>query len=111
MEAGVKYLILGALSTGFLVYGIAWIYGTLGSTHLETISAAVLKCEFDPTYLHIGIALILIAFGFEVGHIAGNIAAGHGFTVSPEAGVDLRTGWVSPLYPLLLAGIFKLVGA
>ena len=29
LEAGVKYLILGALSTGFLVYGIAWLYGAL----------------------------------------------------------------------------------
>jgi NADH-quinone oxidoreductase subunit N len=67
LEAGVKYLILGALSTGFLVYGIAWIYGTLGSTHLETISAAVLKGEFNPTFLLFGIALILIALGFKVG--------------------------------------------
>ena len=31
LEAGVKYLILGALSTGFLVYGIAWVYGTTGT--------------------------------------------------------------------------------
>lgn len=67
LEAGVKYLILGALSTGFLVYGIAWIYGTLGSTHLDTISAAVLKGEFNPTFLLFGIALILIALGFKVG--------------------------------------------
>ncbi len=67
LEAGVKYLILGALSTGFLVYGIAWIYGTLGSTHLDTISAAVLKGGFNPTFLLFGIALILIALGFKVG--------------------------------------------
>jgi hypothetical protein len=50
------------------------------------------------------------AFGFEVGHIAGNIAAGHGFTVSPDGQVFQPTAWVSPLYPLLLAGIFKLFG-
>lgn len=51
------------------------------------------------------------AFGFEVGHIAGNIAAGHGFSVSPDGEVFLPTAWVSPLYPLLLAAIFKLFGA
>ena len=32
LEAGVKYLILGALSTGFLVYGLAWLFGLTGQT-------------------------------------------------------------------------------
>jgi hypothetical protein len=50
-------------------------------------------------------------FGFEVGHIAGNLAAGHGFAVSREAGVYIPTAWVSPLYPLLIAGVFKVFGA
>jgi hypothetical protein len=58
-----------------------------------------------------GIVANGFAFGFEVGHIAGNIAAGHGFTVSPDSEVYLPTAWVSPLYPLILAGIFKLFGA
>ena len=35
LEAGVKYLILGALSTGFLVYGITWIFGLTGETNLD----------------------------------------------------------------------------
>src|SRR6478752_5696424 len=38
LEAGVKYLILGALSTGFLVYGITWIFGLTGETNLARIS-------------------------------------------------------------------------
>jgi NADH-quinone oxidoreductase subunit N len=38
LEAGVKYLILGALSTGFLVYGIAWVYGATGTTHIPTLT-------------------------------------------------------------------------
>ena len=37
LEAGVKYLILGALSTGFLVYGITWIFGITGETHLDKV--------------------------------------------------------------------------
>ena len=35
LEAGVKYLILGALSTGFIVYGITWIFGVTGQTALS----------------------------------------------------------------------------
>ncbi|WP_018969133.1 NADH-quinone oxidoreductase subunit N [Rubritalea marina] len=38
LEAGAKYLILGALSTGFLVYGIAWVYGATQTTHLPSIT-------------------------------------------------------------------------
>ncbi|MGH8102642.1 MAG: proton-conducting transporter membrane subunit, partial [Chthoniobacterales bacterium] len=33
LEAGVKYLVLSALSTGFLVYGITWIFGATGETN------------------------------------------------------------------------------
>ena len=36
LEAGVKYLILSALSTGFLVYGITWIFGVTGETNLAS---------------------------------------------------------------------------
>jgi NADH-quinone oxidoreductase subunit N len=38
LEAGVKYLILSALSTGFLVYGITWIFGVTGETNLSRIA-------------------------------------------------------------------------
>ncbi|MEY2558759.1 MAG: NADH-quinone oxidoreductase subunit, partial [Verrucomicrobiota bacterium] len=41
LEAGVKYLILSALSTGFLVYGITWIFGVTGETNLARVSAAL----------------------------------------------------------------------
>ena len=43
LEAGVKYLILSALSTGFLVYGITWIFGVTGETNLDRIVAALAK--------------------------------------------------------------------
>src|ERR1051325_6772136 len=42
LEAGVKYLILGALSTGFLVYGITWIFGLPGETTLPAVPAKLL---------------------------------------------------------------------
>jgi NADH-quinone oxidoreductase subunit N len=35
LEAGVKYLVLSALATGFLVYGITWIFGATGETNLQ----------------------------------------------------------------------------
>src|SRR5881628_3901622 len=38
LEAGTKYLVLSALSTAFLVYGIAWIFGATGQTNLYRIA-------------------------------------------------------------------------
>jgi NADH-quinone oxidoreductase subunit N len=66
LEAGVKYLILGAMSTGFLVYGITWIFGVTGETNLAAIRAVLEHKEIAQTPLLFGIVLILIALGFKV---------------------------------------------
>lgn len=70
LEAGVKYLILGALSTGFLVYGIAWIYGCTGTLNLDTIGGLLNdgRAGAVPAKpLLFGIALVLVGLGFKVG--------------------------------------------
>jgi hypothetical protein len=48
-------------------------------------------------------------FGWEMGRIARALATGHGFA-SPFNGSSGPTAWTPPLYPLLLAGVFKLFG-
>src|SRR6185503_15764087 len=40
-EAGLKYFVLGALSSGLLLYGASLVYGFAGSTHFPVIAAAV----------------------------------------------------------------------
>ncbi len=67
LEAGVKYLILGALSTGFLVYGIAWVYGNTGTMSLEKLGH--LEHVANPTGLLFGIALVLVGLGFKMGAV------------------------------------------
>jgi len=67
LEAGVKFLILGALSTGFLVYGIAWMYGATGSTNLAEIGQNI--TEENATYLLFGLALVLISLAFKAGAV------------------------------------------
>lgn len=67
LEAGTKYLILGALSTGFLVYGIAWIFGATGQTNLARIAAFLPEMPAaSQTSLLFGIALVLVGLGFKV---------------------------------------------
>ncbi|HSI14670.1 MAG TPA: NADH-quinone oxidoreductase subunit N [Chthoniobacter sp.] len=66
LEAGVKYLILGALSTGFLVYGITWIFGVTGQTNLELIRQVVAAGNVPQTPFLFGVVLVLIALGFKI---------------------------------------------
>ena len=48
-------------------------------------------------------------FGWEMGRVARSIALGHGFS-SPYEGDTGPTAWEPPLYPYLMAGVFKLFG-
>jgi NADH-quinone oxidoreductase subunit N len=64
-EAALKYFLLGAFATGFLLYGIAFFYGATGSTRLDVNAAAIQK-DGASGYVLLGIALLLVGFGFKV---------------------------------------------
>lgn len=68
LEAGVKYLILGALSTGFLVYGIAWIYGSIGTMQFAEIGSRLPQIK-EITPLLFGVALVMVGLGFKIGAV------------------------------------------
>jgi NADH-quinone oxidoreductase subunit N len=68
LEAGVKYLILGALSTGFLVYGIAWVYGATGTMSLAEMPERLSHIT-NSTPLLFGIALVMVGLGFKIGAV------------------------------------------
>lgn len=64
-EAGLKYFLLGAFATGFVVYGTALVFGATGSTNLSAIVVAA-SAGTSTLLLTIGAALILVGFGFKV---------------------------------------------
>jgi NADH-quinone oxidoreductase subunit N len=64
-ESGIKYFLLGAFASGFVVYGIALIYGATGSTALNDIFFTASSGDFS-LLLSIGAALLLVGFGFKV---------------------------------------------
>ena len=66
LEAGVKYLVLSALSTAFLVYGIAWIFGVTGQTNLQRITEALATPSTDQSATLLGMVLVLVALGFKI---------------------------------------------
>ena len=65
-EAGLKYFLLGAFATGFVVYGTALVFGATGSTNLAAIVAAASGGTSNLLLLSIGSALILVGLGFKV---------------------------------------------
>ncbi|MBT9584224.1 NADH-quinone oxidoreductase subunit N [bacterium] len=65
-EAGLKYFINGALSSAILLYGISWMYGSLGTTHLPTIAMRYAELEHAPAGLYLGCLMILAGLAFKV---------------------------------------------
>lgn len=66
-EAALKYFLLGAFATGFLLFGIALVYGATGTTRLDVIAS---RLSYGPSEAHemllLGIGLLLVGFGFKV---------------------------------------------
>ncbi len=73
-EAGMKFLIIGAISSAVMLYGMALIYGFTGSTQLDEIavaitSAAALELLFGGYALLVGVVLMLVGFGFKISSV------------------------------------------
>jgi NADH-quinone oxidoreductase subunit N len=66
-EAGVKYLVLGAFSSAFFLYGIAMVYGGTGTTNLVMILQVFSTSALSEEGLVLaGLALMLVGLGFKV---------------------------------------------
>jgi NADH-quinone oxidoreductase subunit N len=65
LEAGVKYLILGALSSSFLVFGIALVWGTTGKLNFTELAAVAAQFETNKLFL-LGVLFVLVGLGFKI---------------------------------------------
>ena len=65
-EAALKYFLLGSFATGFLLYGMALLYGATGTTNLQGISLFIAKNPLNTPMPIIGMALLVIGFGFKI---------------------------------------------
>ena len=84
-EAALKYFLLGAFASGFVVYGIALVFGANGSTSLVDIVAAVASGSADLTLLAIGAGLILVGLGFKVAAVPFHMWTPDVYQGSPSA--------------------------
>ncbi|WNM59838.1 NADH-quinone oxidoreductase subunit N [Candidatus Nitrospira allomarina] len=66
IESSAKYFVLGAFSSGILLYGISIIFGVTGSTRLVEIAAVVNGRGIDDPLVFISLMLLIVGFGFKV---------------------------------------------
>lgn len=64
-EAGVKYFVLGALASGFLLYGISLVYGATGATGFAAIAKAITG-QGTSLMLIVGLVMVMVGFAFKV---------------------------------------------
>jgi NADH-quinone oxidoreductase subunit N len=83
LEAGVKYLILGGLSSAFLVMGVAYIFGTMGTTRFDVL---VNQFHFGvPVGAGFGLVMVLVGVGFKIAMVPFHIWAPDVYEGAPNS--------------------------
>lgn len=67
-EAGMKYLILGAMSSGVLLYGLSLVYGFTGTTVISEIAAKLAGNSGEPAVV-VGLVFLVAGFGFKISSV------------------------------------------
>ena len=65
-EAGIKYIIIGALSSAIMLYGLSNIYAALGTTHFDLIALELASSGSTSPVLWVGVALLVVGLGFKL---------------------------------------------
>jgi NADH-quinone oxidoreductase subunit N len=65
-EAALKYLLLGAVSSGFLLYGFSLLYGVAGSTKLDSIATAVQERGNHDSFVVVAVITVIVGLFFKI---------------------------------------------
>jgi NADH-quinone oxidoreductase subunit N len=68
-EAAMKYFVLGALASGFLLYGMSMVYGATGTLEIDKVAQAVLGKSSNPVLLTFGLVFMVSAVAFKLGAV------------------------------------------
>jgi NADH-quinone oxidoreductase subunit N len=67
VEAGMKYFVLGALASGFLLYGMSMLYGATGTLNLQEAMAAIQSGQVKQQVLVFGLVFVVAGLAFKLG--------------------------------------------
>jgi NADH-quinone oxidoreductase subunit N len=111
LEAGIKYLIIGALSTGFTVFGIAFVYGMSGKLDFTELAAVAGQLGTNKIFLF-GLLLVMVGLGFKIAAFPFQIWAPDVYQGAPSPTTAfLAVGSKAAGFVLLLRVLFLAVPA
>jgi NADH-quinone oxidoreductase subunit N len=105
-EAALKYFLLGAFATGFLLYGLALIYGVSGTTTISDISQKLSVIKDDIIFI-IGLALLIIGISFKIAAFPFHSYAPDVYDGSPTT----VSGFFSSLGKATVFGLFVIIAS
>ena len=107
-EASLKYFLLGAFATGFIVYGIALIYGSTSTTSIDFITANFTELTKNLLFVA-GVLLFLIGFSFKIAAFPFHMWVPDVYEGSPTTVAALfSTGGKAAAFSAILATLFAL---
>ena len=115
-EAALKYFLIGAFASAFLLYGMALAYGATGTTNLTLIGAQVRTLGLgQSTMLLLGAGLLLIGFGFKVAAVPFHMWAPDVYDGSPTPiaafmAVAVKAAAFTSLFRVLMEGFAGVSG-
>jgi len=91
-EAAMKYFVLGALASGFLLYGMSMMYGATGSLDLQKVYEATLAGTINKTVLTFGLVFIVAGLAFKLGVVPFHMWVPDVYQGAPTAATLLVAG-------------------
>lgn len=102
-EAAFKYFLMGSFATGFLLLGIALVYGATGSFDLKSISDSItVGSDTLPAFFYIGVLLIMVGLAFKISAVPFHFWAPDVYSGSPTS----VTAFMSTVVKIAAIGAF-----
>ena len=111
-EAGMKYFLMGVFASAVVLYGMSLLYGVSGSTKLSDIGAAVGAMDGSVPIITLGVAFVIIGFGFKVSAVPFHVWAPDTYQGAPTPvtaflAVASKTAGFVALILVIMVGFYE----